>query len=71
MNKQIAKLEVRSRKLTNALRCKDDEVAELYLRDADEIFGKGRIELITTFDFLKEFEDYQEQVYEKYVNEKK
>lgn len=33
LNKQIAKLEVRSRKLTNALRCKDDEVAELYLRD--------------------------------------
>ena len=25
LNKQIAKLEVRSRKLTNALRCKDDE----------------------------------------------
>ena len=33
LNKQIAKLEVRSRKLTNALRCKDDEVAELYLRE--------------------------------------
>lgn len=98
LNKQIAKLEVRSRKLTNALRCKDDEVAELYLRDdvgsmrtyvpgimvlrefndgkiyvlkADEIFGKGRIELIKTFNYLKEFEDYQEQMYEKYVNKKK
>lgn len=98
LNKQIAKLEVRSRKLTNALRCKDDEVAELYLRDdvgslktyapgitalrefndgkiyvlkSDEIFGKGKIELMTTFNYLKEFEDYQEQMYEKYVNEKK
>lgn len=42
-----------------------------YVLKADEIFGKGRIELITTFDFLKEFEEYQEQMYEKYVNEKK
>ena len=44
---------------------------KIYVLKADKIFGKGRIELITTFDFLKEFEDYQEQMYEKYVNKKK
>lgn len=95
LNKQIAKLEVRSRKLTNALRCKDDEVAELYLqedierhkhfilgvdvlmkRDFSKFYvlkkGGGRMtELVATFDSIKEFEDYQEQMYEKYVNEKK
>jgi hypothetical protein len=34
--------------------------------------GGGRMtELVATFDSIKEFEDYQEQMYEKYVNEKK